>query len=270
MSTHQITFRDWVLRTWLELKSNMRYIFKFQKTGIFKITSDYKLKFYEDFKQDYHYNWDNAAEWGIPPYHPDNMNQWYDPEQVTQNEEGVNFNSVVKPHYFEELDTTIPNAVNMLRTKDSWKYGIFIFSAKLSSGTYLWPALWVCGRWSWPPEIDLLEAYSDDTTDYYKNKKLQSNVHMNCDTGGIESAGARTHRLPNKVTENFIEYVLWWEKDFIKMYYNGYLVRKITDKEILDKMFEDQRIIIGSGIQVGFTTNNISPVVVNKVAVYQK
>lgn len=268
--SYNITFRDWIIRTWLDFKNSIRYILGVEKTGVFKITSDYRLKFYDDFTSDYSIKWDDQDHQGLPPYHPDNMNQWYDPSLISQNEEGISFGAVVKPKYFPEIDTTIPNADCAIRSKESWKYGIFIFSARMNSGTYLWPALWLTGRYNWPPEIDLLEGYSDNTIDFHKNKELKSNVHISNGSGGSDCAGSRTHRLPNKVTENFIQYVIWWEKDFIKLYYNGYLVRKITDKEILDGMFEDQRIIIGTGVQEGFNTDNITPITLNRVVVYQK
>jgi len=83
-------------------------------------------------------------------------------------------------------------------------------------------------------------------------------------------AGACSHMLSNKTTENFIKYIIWWEKDFIKLYYNGYLVRHITDKEVLYKMNEPQVIIIGTGVQEKFGVNNISPLIVNNIEVYQK
>jgi hypothetical protein len=77
------------------------------------------------------------------------------------------------------------------------------------------------------------------------------------------------HCLPNDVTNEFIEYTIWWEKDFIKIYYNGYLVRHITDKEVLNNVNIAQSLIIGSGVESAFNTNNISPLVINKVEVYQ-
>jgi hypothetical protein len=35
----------------------------------------------------------------------------------------------------------------------------------------------------------------------------------------------------------------WWTEDFVKIYYNGYLVRKITSNNIL-KWFKDQKMAI--------------------------
>ena len=267
--SYNITIKDWFIRTWLDIKMNLRYVFKIEKTGVFKITTDYKLKFYEDFKDSYFEQWDDQDHQGLPPYNLANMNQWYDPSLIKQSGSGIEFNAVVKPKYFDEIDTTIPNAICSIRSKNAWKYGIFIFSSKMNSGTYLWPALWLSGLYNWPPEIDLLEGYSNDTIDYNKNKNLCSNVHIKEGTSN-DSAGSRTHRLPNKVTENFIEYVIWWEKDFIKIYYNGYLVRHITDKTVLNGMFEEQRIIIGTGLQEGFNADCLTPMIVNKVTVYQK
>lgn len=270
MATLTPTFRDWVLRTWLETKSNIRYIIHKTKPGVFKITTDYKIKFQDDFKNPYSEKWDDQDHQGLPPYHPAFLETWYDPSLISQTPEGISFQAIVKPKYFSEIDTTIPNASCSIRTKDSWKYGIFVFSAKLNSGTYLWPALWLTGRYNWPPELDLMEANSADTIDFHKNKNLFSTVHISDGSGGNIGNGSRTHRMPNKVTEEFIDYVIWWEKDFIKLYYNGYLVRKITDKRVLDGQFEDQRIIIGTGIQSGFFENNLTPVHVAQVTVYQK
>ena len=262
------TFKDWILRTYLEYQSNLRYRNNQTTPGIFKITSDYKLKFHDEFKTDYD-NWQCGATWWEQPYHPGNFNQWYDCEQISIVPDGIQFSAIKKPKSFPDVGI-IPNAIGLVRSKQSWKYGLFVFSAKLPLGYFLWPALWLSGVANWPPEIDLLESYSDDTIDYHVFKNNQSNIWVKDGNGGQERAGARTHRLPNNITNQFIEYIIWWEKDFIKLYYNGYLVRHITDPFILNGMFEAQQIIIGTGTQTGFNANNMTPMIVNKIAVYQK
>ena len=257
-----ITFKDFILRSWLDIKMNFRYIFKISKKGNFSIPTNYKNIFSDDFqKLD---KWDDPSKWGIPPYHPNFLYQWYDENQIKQTNNGVEFSSVINPKYFEEINTTIPNSIGILRTKDCWKYGIFTFSAKLPSGTYLWPAMWMSGRWNWPPEIDLLEAHSYNTND----NTLLSDIHVKYQNN--VTSCSRTHRLPNKTTENFIEYVIWWEKDFVKIYYNGYLVKYVTDKNILDGLNEEQRIIIGNGTEVEFNKDNLTPLIINKIMIYQK
>jgi len=255
------TIKDTLSRTYLSILNAFRYWFKKSSFGSFVVPNDYKLQFGDTFST--MNAWDKTSEWGLPPYHPNNMLQWYDDEQVKLVPDGIEFNAILKEGYDR------PNAIGMIRSKDSWKYGIFKFNAKLPKGTYLWPALWFSGKLSWPPEIDLLEAYSDETLDNHKNKKLQSNIHY---TYGNEqqSFGGTNHWLPVETTEKFVEYTLWWEKDFIKIFYNGYMVLHVTNTKVLDGMFEEQKVIIGNGTQDGFNKNCISAMIVKSLRIYQK
>jgi len=266
----KVTFKDLVIRTWLNTKSICRYTFRVTKAGKFDVPPEYKQVFFDYFQTDFREKWDTGSEQGVPPYHANYHIQWYDNDQIQLVNGGVQFSAVVKPKYFPEINETIPNAIGIMRTKDAWKYGIFFFNTKMPSGTWLWQALWLSGRYNWPPEIDLLEGYSKNTIDYNKNRDQESNVHISDGDGGSIVAGAVKHRLPNKVTEEFIDYAIWWEPTFIKFYYNGYLVRHITDPVMLKGMFEEQRIIIGTGIQEGFNKDNITPMVVSQVKVFQK
>jgi len=271
MTKYRASFKDSIIRIFLELKSLVRYIFLIKKENEFNIPTEYKLMFNDNFNdKEWSLKWKDASEWWNQPYHQGYLKQWYDPLQIIESNDGVYFYAINKSKYFPEINTTIPVAVGIIRSRESWQYGIFTFSAKLPAGTYLWPALWLTGVYSWPPEIDLLEGYSDNTNDYHRNRNLQSNVHMLSDEKEHIFAGACSHMLSNKTTENFIKYIIWWKKDFIKLYYNGYLVRHITDKEVLYKMNEPQVIIIGTGVQEKFGVNNISPLIVNNIEVYQK
>jgi beta-glucanase (GH16 family) len=125
-----------------------------------------------------------------------------------QTSQGIEFNAVKKMRYFSEIGRGIPSAVCQLKTKDSWLYGIFVVSAKLPKGTHLWPAIWLCGKEHWPPEIDAIEAYSRNTTDYDRYKTLQSNVHFVKDNSPAMVRSVN-HCLPNDVTNEFIEYTIW-------------------------------------------------------------
>lgn len=267
--SHKITLKDWIAKIWFKIQGNFRYILNITKEGKFKIPEEYHLQYTDSFDNDYTKNWRDGSQWWGVPYHSSFTNQWYDPDQIKLIKDGVQFSAILKDRYFSEINTTIPAAIGLMKSIQGWKYGIFSFTSKLPSGTYLWPALWLTGMYNWPPEIDLLEGYSDNTNDYRNNRTLQSNVHIK-ETPSINPDGSHTHILPNKVTEEFINYVIWWEKDFIKLYYNGYLVRHITDKIILDGMFEPQVIVIGTAIQKGFNKDNLTSMIVNKIAVYQK
>lgn len=266
---YRTTFKDWILKAWLGTKSLIRYTTNTCKAGTFEIPSNYKLVFSDNFMNDYKINWIEASHWWAQPYHPDFLDAWFDPAQITQGNEGIEFNISAKPRYFPEVDTTMRAAGTSIKSKEAWQYGIFKFIAKLPSGPQLWPALWLTGNFSWPPEIDLLEGYSNNSDDYDNGIRLLSNVHMTY-KGGKNDVGSARHRLSNKVTEEFIEYVIWWEEDFIKLYYNGYLVRHITDKKALETMNETMVIVVGAGNQKEFNQTAKTPMIVNRVAVYQK
>lgn len=269
MAKYRPTIKDRVLRLGLGISNEFRYFFKVKKKKEFNIPNNYKLIYSDNFSNDFNLGWESSADWWQTPYHPEELSQWYDKDQIVNSNSGLAFYAQQKPKYFPEIDTIIPNAIGSIRSKPSWQYGIFTFSVKLPAGTQLWPALWLTGRWSWPPEIDIVEGYSGNTNDYKRNKKLFSNVHVTYNGNKISTRGF-SHKLPVKVTENFIEYILWWEKDFVKIYYNGYLVRKITDKKILNNLNESHRVIIGTGLQKDFNTNNITPLIIEDFKVFQK
>jgi hypothetical protein len=66
---------------------------------------------------------------------------------------------------------------------------------------------------------------------------------------------------------------LHWEKDFIKIYYDGYLIFEITNPEILEffnKKDSQMRIILNNGKMLGDTGNKSSKMEIKKVNVYAK
>ena len=76
-------------------------------------------------------------------------------------------------------------------------------------------------------------------------------------------------------SNEFVEFALNWEKDFIKIFYNGYLVLKITDKKILNFINEyKQVIILNNGVNLIGKYDNLladgSDMQINYVKVYQK
>ena len=265
-----MTFRDWIMRTYLDCKSAQRYKNNTVEFGDFRIPPNYKSVFVDTFSRDYKENWESGSSWWGQPYHPGNLIEWYDDEQIVQGMDMIELRAVKKSKNFIENGSIItkPNAVGNIRSKMGWKYGIYIISAKMPRGKWLWPALWFSGIAHWPPEIDLVEAYSENTENYEDNKHITTNIHWGSGDQQ-DDYGARWHRMPNDVINEYIEYTLWWEADFIKIYYNGYLVLSVTNRTILDGMFEEMQIIIGNGFEKENTICR-SPLYVNSVEIYQK
>lgn len=255
--------RDWFVNLYLSILSRIRYIFNIKHHGkSFDIPDDYDLIFYDDFKT--LESWYTDMNWGL--YHPNDLTQWWDKSKLSLTSEGINITADYNPRYFPEIDTTIPIGTGVICSKNYWEYGIYRSIIKLPRGKYLWPAFWTCGATTWPPEIDILEAWSNDTIDYKKGRKLTFNVHYGENPKSIRS---RKRWLPNKITSEYLEYVLWWEADFIRIYYNGYKVYECADKKILEYMKQHHRIIFGAATKPGFEYVE-SPMTIKFLEIWQK
>lgn len=192
-------------------------------------------------------NWNLAQPWG--EYHPDNLHQYYgiENEFAIVNENGLNLAILNKPKTFitsDNTEITIPIGIGLIHSVKNWQYGWFESWIQLPEGQFYWPAFWLTGTNSWPPEIDILEAYSNYGKTYedyllfnslFKrhNWKLQLNLHYGkVEDGTKEMYGA--YNVPiAECTRRFIQYVCHWEKDYIKIYYDGSLVFECTDLDVL-------------------------------------
>lgn len=126
-------------------------------------------------------------------------------------------------------------------SEKSFSYGTFIWKAKVPQGSYLWDAIWLCGRDSWPPEIDCLESYTAKSSDHksfvnsFKNNPLFTNLETNVhyrDKDGVHKQikGKGIPTLIYKLFKKDIdEWKIVWKPDSIKMYWNGVLIRCVCD-----------------------------------------
>lgn len=278
---------------WLQLKSKFRYFKKFKLKKV-DISDNYKLVFNEHFTDKIETNWRLSYNWGW--FHPDTLFQYCDREHDCV--DIVNEQLVLKTKYdpihiikselpdWQQIpklpdEFTIPYKIGLIESIESWKYGWFTADIKLPKGKNLWPAFWLTGDNSWPPEIDILEAYCGKKIPYikkwlFKDRKnwiIQPNVHYGiANTDSKKMYGPFDSPVKN-ATENFIEYALNWEKDFIRIYYNGYMILEITDKSILKWFNWDnckQKIILNNGINYVNEGADYSKMIIDNVKVYQK
>lgn len=130
-------------------------------------------------------------------------------------------------------------------------YGAFEVVARIHEARGIWHApLWfvAAGRGSEIivlPEIDVVEVYTSKN----KNKaKAQTNIHYGEDYAeNKRSMGARTHTISN-FFDRWISFALIWRKDRLDFYYDGILVRRITNKSILKRIEKGIIPIIGAGV----------------------
>lgn len=186
------------------------------------------------------YEWITEERWGN--IHPEKMEQWYDPSCVSIDNNGyLHLKTKYNPKYFGAWNITSYIGVGLVSCTKEFHFGSFEIEAKLPRGRHLWPAFWMWSWYDWPPEIDILEGYSDGFPNYFhfnpfkpKNIwKVETNVHYKID-GKKGDCGGKTHDFGFKdPTKNFIKYRADWSKDRVAFYYDEKLVRVIEDPEIL-------------------------------------
>jgi len=192
------------------------------------------------------YKWNTQERWG--KVHPDRSYCWYDDNCVSVDEEG-NLRLICKysPAAVEhEGKTYYPKygvgLVSSDKSNPRFKYGAYTWVAKLPKGKNLWPALWMWSFDSWPPEIDVVEAWTNCTGGYYRfpfKWNVTTNLHdPNAKYNMAERVGIC--KMPDP-TENFIEYKLVWMPDFLDFYYNGKRIRTIDDPKLMRYLNENTK-----------------------------
>ena len=218
------------------------------------------------------YQWLQQERWG--QVHPEKPHWWYDPSASYIDSEG-NLNLLTKrnPKYFSEIDKTSTIGVGLVSCQTRFGFGEFEIEAKLPHGDNLWPAFWMWSWDSWPPEIDVFEAYSDNNPNYFKFRlaklfgfwNVQTNLHYT-KSGNNKMLGAKTHFFGFKdPTKNWIKYSVTWTPNKVEFYYGGRLVRKVNDPLILEQLSKTKmNVIINNGVtgEVDLEKENFSNFVI--------
>lgn len=166
--------------------------------------------------------------WGV--YHPKQLQQWYDPAAIKLDWKGLNLKVTDNPYTVPGSGYIITDGVGLVTSKRVFSYGVYEWIFSLPKGRQLWPAIWLSNVDTWPPEIDVMEGYSNYNMKY--DNRIETNIHCGNGQSSKYSLGAKGDGWLCKDTNNITAH-LHWTRDFIKIYYNGYLVRQITDKKHL-------------------------------------
>ena len=215
--------------------------------------SNYELVDEFDFTQYNEKEWRFGPLWG--EFHPKKLYTRYDMKgdtfkfgednilKATPKFEPKTYNKKDFPEWQQGMDVpdkfTITHKVPRLHSIKAYRYGWFEAKIKLPEGKNLWPSYWLTGANSWPPEIDILEAYSKYNKNY-SNKiginywKLQPNIHYGVVEHGTKSSTGATDIPVYGATEKFIQYACLWEEDKILIYYDGRLIVECKDPNVLN------------------------------------
>ena len=114
---------------------------------------------------------------------------------------------------------------------------------------------------SWPPEIDVFEAYSNKNGSYFNWGvdalwgnfwKVKSNLHLGVQPDNYQY-GAKNHWLgwecPSK---DFHKYSVEWFPNEVNIYFDDKLVRKINDEKTMSQLRDcSMNVIINTHIRPG-------------------
>ncbi len=190
------------------------------------------------------YTWKAAQENGRL-IHPDSPWYWYSLDTIRICSDNVlelyiKYNPKEIKHWNgKTYHPTIE--VPTMRTIETFGYGTFKADIMLPTGTNLWPSFWTTGSGNWPPELDIMEAWSEDDK-YFKwfiaqppyfspSWRTTTNVHYRNKDLEHKSVGSRNiswFKQRNNPCIEYIEYKCEWLPNSITFYANGREVRKIT------------------------------------------
>ena len=163
-------------------------------------------------------------------------------------------------------------ATGLISSKQSWQWGWFEAEIQLPVQRNSWSAFWLMGSESWPPEIDIFEAYTDADPE---SIRIEPNLHFG-EVGNTKfpktDFGAPEFQVRG-AQQDWIQYACHWTADFIRIYYDGRLVLECTEPAILEQFSAPQYITINNGCKDPEATGIIpseGTMKVKNIKVYQK
>ena len=203
------------------------------------------------------YEWIPQERWG--QVHHEKLHWWYDASCVSvDSDDNLHLTTRRNPKTFnidgEQITSIV--GVGLVSCTHKFGHGTFSVTAKLPVGANLWPAFWMWSWDSWPPEIDVLEGYSNQKGSYFNPSwkrvfgfwDVQTNLHYT--DGTNRHIGGETHWFGFKnPTRHFIKYEVDWDPEYVKFYYDGRLVRTVTDPNILMQLNQTtMNVVVNNGV----------------------
>lgn len=200
------------------------------------------------------FNWRVGRNWGLA--HPNHI-CWCDSNCVDVYADCIIL-GIEKDDQIFDIDgkhKTYQWGVGYISSIETIKYGTLEVKFELPQGNNLWPAIWATDGNTWPPEIDIVEGWTNKYKGKHRYNRMWGCIPLpfvnrifpgvvtgNC----LDNKGGKSYYTsPFKGTcakhlnikgENTC--LLYWQPDEISIIWNGRLIAQEKDPELL-KWFND-------------------------------
>jgi beta-glucanase (GH16 family) len=146
-------------------------------------------------------------------------------------------------------------------------YGYFEIRAQLPEGQGMWPGFWMLkADKSWPPEIDILEAFGADNG---RGEGGPNEVHVNAITHASGGGGDWVN-IPGNIYNDYHTYGVDWQADTTTFYIDGQQVYSApTPSDMHDPMYMLASLAVG-GPWVGDAWGNSGDMKIDYIRAYSQ
>lgn len=257
--------KDWFRNTFYEIR--LWFYVSLKPSRFHNINNNidkngWKLTFNDEFNGDKldRTKWDTIPIYGLR-YHPgsivnddkspisyadDSYNEFtgntlkqkvdYNPIEIEHTDwDGNYYGKYIIPYRFGLIDS---------HRTFSQQYGYFEIRSKITNQPGAWPAFWLTGDITWPPEIDIYEIYTGRKNG---GKKFESNFHWGSNENKRNKVGR--HKVMD-VSDDFHIYAVEWTPSYMKIYYDNLLIRVFSNPNALKHFNQKMHVIINNGLDI--------------------
>jgi hypothetical protein len=218
------------------------------------------------------FNWRIGRHWGV--VHPEH-NCWNDDISVKIEDNrlylGIDYDPVTFADYGRK-----EYSVGYVSSIDTIKYGHLKVEYILPIGRNLWPAIWLTDARTWPPEIDIMEAWSNHyfckaltpkaPARTYRRNPFANSIFPSLHLGSTPSEHVnKSYTKLGGSPSCYIDVMntntcdLWWADKRIVVEYNGHKMMDVKDSSILEHFNHSMgmEIHLNNYITNGFTHTDL-------------
>jgi beta-glucanase (GH16 family) len=253
---------------WIRLRANFLFFFKIKAKDVdWRLVTKadtaevYKTMKASEFDELYH----KGQSYGY--YHPGFSYQWYDKKARKLTKQGLELG--ITDNVYKDGSLEIGRGIGLACSKYNLSYGLYEWSIVPPKGKELWWAVWLTNAITWPPEIDVIEGYTNNKGKH--NGQFETNGHY-LEFGHKKDLKPIAHaKHINEIAELNLKCL--WTKEYVKIYYNDVLVRVMDNPVFIYNLNLNpwMNVVMNNGLRkpLPLSEQNVSPLIINYFIHYE-